>query len=90
MSLAGFSIDFDRIKVEALDAMKLNKAGVMVPEEAIWYNDGEIVNDKDFEGDWEEVGNEHSPYTYFRISSTSKYTRVEDSSFAGLRWSDCS
>lgn len=55
MNLAGFFIDFDRIQVEALDVMKLNKAGVMVPEEAIWYDDGEIVNDEDFEGDWVEV-----------------------------------
>lgn len=54
-SLSGFSIDFDRIKVEALDAMKLNKAGVMVPEEAVWYNDEDIAYDEDFEGDWMRV-----------------------------------
>lgn len=54
-SLSGFSIDFDRIKVEALDAMKLNKAGVMAPEEAIWYDDKDIAYDEDFEGDWVEV-----------------------------------
>lgn len=55
LSLSGFSIDFDGIKVEALDAMRLNKAGVMVPEEVIWYNDEDIAYDEDFEGDWQQV-----------------------------------
>jgi len=54
-SLAGFTIDFDRIKVEALDVMKLAKAGVHVPEEAIYYDDDDIEYDEDFEGDWVRV-----------------------------------
>ncbi|MBK6904234.1 MAG: hypothetical protein IPH04_15895 [Saprospirales bacterium] len=54
-SIADYSIDFDRIKVEALDVMKLAKAGVMVPEESIYYEDDDIVNDEDFEGEWKRI-----------------------------------
>lgn len=54
-SVTGYSIDFDRIKVEALDVMKLSKGGIVVPESAIYYNDDEIVYDEDFEGDWVKV-----------------------------------
>ena len=54
-SLSGFTIDFDRIKVEALDVMKLAKAGVNVPEEAVYYDDDDIAYDEDFEGDWVRV-----------------------------------
>jgi|GEM_PF-1797362 len=45
-----FAFDFDRIKVEALDVMKLSKGGIVVPETAIYYNDDDIANDEDFEG----------------------------------------
>ena len=51
-SIAGCTIDFDRIKVEALDVMKLAKGGIFVPEEAIYYDDDNIEYDEDFEGDW--------------------------------------
>ncbi|MFM8362957.1 MAG: hypothetical protein ACKOA4_09685 [Haliscomenobacter sp.] len=54
-SLNGCSIDFDRIKIEALDLMKLAKAGILVPEEAIYYDDADVVPDEDFEGDWLRV-----------------------------------
>ena len=54
-SLNGCSIDFDRIKIEALDVMKLAKAGILVPEEAIYYDDADVVPDEDFEGDWLRV-----------------------------------
>jgi hypothetical protein len=47
-----YSIDFDRIKVEALDVMKLAKGGIIVPEAAIYYDDGDIAFDEDFEGEW--------------------------------------
>lgn len=33
--LSGFFIDFDGIKVEALDAMRLNKAGVDEEEQGV-------------------------------------------------------
>ncbi|MCB9289417.1 MAG: hypothetical protein H6560_19050 [Lewinellaceae bacterium] len=54
-SVADYSIDFERVKVEALDVMKLTKAGVNVPEEAIYYDDDDIVYDEEFEGDWERI-----------------------------------
>ncbi|NUQ24552.1 MAG: hypothetical protein HUU34_11420 [Saprospiraceae bacterium] len=54
-SLRYYSIDFDRIKVEALDVMKLSKGGIVVPEAAIYYNDDDIVYDEEFEGDWVRV-----------------------------------
>ena len=54
-SVSGCTIDFDRIKVEALDVMKLAKAGFEVPEEAIYYDDDDIAYDEDFEGDWQRV-----------------------------------
>ncbi|HNE30329.1 MAG: hypothetical protein U0U46_20135 [Saprospiraceae bacterium] len=48
-SVSGCTIDFDRIKVEALDVMKLAKAGFEVPEEAIYYDDDDIAYDPDFD-----------------------------------------
>jgi len=54
-SVTDYSIDFDRIKVEALDVMNLSKGGIVVPESAIYYNDDEIAYDEDFEGDWVKV-----------------------------------
>lgn len=51
-SLSSCSVDFKAIKVEALDAIQLNKAGLQVPQEAIYYDDDAIAYDEDFEGDW--------------------------------------
>jgi hypothetical protein len=45
-SIGDYSINFDRIKVEALDVMKLSKGGVVVPEEAIYYNDDDRAQTK--------------------------------------------
>lgn len=53
--IAEYAVDFERVKVEALDVMKLSKAGVDVPEEAIYYDDDDIVYDEAFEGDWEQI-----------------------------------
>jgi hypothetical protein len=54
-SVSDYLIDFDRIKVEALDVMKLSKGGIVVPETAIYYDDDDIAYDEDFEGDWVRV-----------------------------------
>ncbi len=54
-SVSNYSIDFNRIKVEALDVMKLSKGGIVVPEAVIYYDDDNIVHDEDFEGDWVRV-----------------------------------
>jgi hypothetical protein len=53
--LEGYTIDFDRIKVEALDVMNLVKHGIKVPEEAIYYDDEATQYDEEFEGDWERI-----------------------------------
>ena len=37
-SVSDYLIDFDRIKIESLDVMKLSKGGIVVPEEVIYYN----------------------------------------------------
>lgn len=54
-SISNYSIDFNRIKVEALDVMKLAKGGIVVPEAVIYYDDEDIAYDEDFEGDWVRV-----------------------------------
>lgn len=51
----GFRIDFEHIRVEALDVMKLVKHGIHVPEEAIYYDDEATSFDEEFEGDWERI-----------------------------------
>jgi hypothetical protein len=53
--LEGYNIDFDRIKVEALDVMKLVKHGIKVPEDAVYYNDDATQYDEEFEGDWQRI-----------------------------------
>jgi hypothetical protein len=45
--VSGIEIDFSHIKVEALDAMKLAKNGISVPEEAIYYDNDNIILDED-------------------------------------------
>jgi hypothetical protein len=54
-SVSNYSIDFNRIKVSALDVMKLSKGGIEVPEAVIYYSDNDIADDEDFEGDWVRV-----------------------------------
>jgi hypothetical protein len=54
-SVGDYLVDFDRIKVEAMDVMKLSKGGIVVPESAIYYDDDDIAYDEDFEGDWVKV-----------------------------------
>ncbi|MDO8366913.1 MAG: hypothetical protein Q7T20_08965 [Saprospiraceae bacterium] len=54
-SVSNYSIDFNRIKVEALDVMKLSKGGIVVPEAVIYYDDNNNAYDEDFEGDWVKV-----------------------------------
>lgn len=57
-SLEGYSIYFERIKVEAIDVMKLSKAGIYVPEDSIYYDDDDIEFDEEFEGNWERTDND--------------------------------
>jgi len=67
-SVSGYSIDFDRIKIEALDVMKLSKGGIVVPESAIYYDDDDIAYDEDFEGDWVRVDTATKSKTEVRIT----------------------
>lgn len=67
-SVSGYSIDFDRIKIEALDVMKLSKGGIPVPESAIYYDDDDIAYDEDFEGDWVRVDTATKSKTEVRIT----------------------
>jgi len=67
-SVSGYSIDFDRIKIEALDVMKLSKGGIVVPESAIYYDDDDIAYDEDFEGDWVRVDTTTKSKTEVRIT----------------------
>ncbi|MBL7783506.1 MAG: hypothetical protein JNM22_19895 [Saprospiraceae bacterium] len=55
------TIDFKKgDKVKALDAFKLGKAGIMVPEEVIEYDDSDIAYDPDFD-DYEWVRTNTNP-----------------------------
>jgi len=67
-SVSGYSIDFDRIKIEALDVMKLSKGGIVVPESAIYYDDDDIAYDEDFEGEWLKVDTATKSKTEVRIT----------------------
>ncbi len=53
--ISDYLIDFERIKIESLDVMKLSKAGVSVPEEAIYYDEESIEHDEEFEGNWVQI-----------------------------------
>lgn len=54
LTVSDVTIDFERIKVEALDVMKLAKAGIEVPEEVIYYEDNDIVEEESSE-EWEPI-----------------------------------
>lgn len=70
--LEGYNIDFDRIKVEALDVMKLVKHGVKVPEEAVYYDDEATEYDEEFEGNWERI--DYDPIVEQKVSAELKIT----------------
>ena len=59
--IKGVSIDFKGVKVKALDAFKLGKAGIDVPDEVIEYNDADIVHDPEFD-DYEWKRTDIDPY----------------------------
>ena len=67
-SVTDCSIDFDRIKVEAIDVMKLSKGGIEVPETAIYYDDDDIAFDEDFESDWVKIDTTNQSKTEVRIT----------------------
>lgn len=67
-SVRDCSVDFEQVQVEALVAFKLGKAGIEVPETAIFYDDDDIAYDEAFEGDWVRVDTLPSDKTQVRIT----------------------
>ena len=54
--IEGITIDFKNTKVKALDAFKLGKSGIEVPDEVIEYDDADIAYDPDFDDyKWERT-----------------------------------
>jgi len=55
-SIAGFDIDFEGVKVKAMDAFRLGKAGIDVPDEVIVYDDADIAYDPEFDDhEWQRT-----------------------------------
>jgi hypothetical protein len=54
--IEGLTINFRGTKVKALDAFKLGKAGIEVPDEVIVYDDMDIAYDPEFDDyEWERT-----------------------------------
>lgn len=54
--IEGLMIDFKEAKVKALDAFKLGKAGIEVPDEVIEYDDADVAYDPEFDDyEWERT-----------------------------------
>ena len=83
-SVSGYSIDFDRIKIEALDVMKLSKGGIIVPESAIYYDD-DIAYDEDFEGEWVSVDPANKSKTEVRITLQAAFVDAIELGKTGIR-----
>jgi hypothetical protein len=67
-SIKAYTISFDHIKVEALDVMKLAKHGIVVPDEAVYYNDDDIeMDDDDFAGEWKRI--DYDPVYFYKVLS---------------------
>ena len=55
-SLDTYEVDFENVKIEALNAFKLGKAGIDVPESVIYYDDEDIAYDPEFDDyEWERT-----------------------------------
>jgi len=59
--IGGLTIDFKGAKVKALDAFKLGKAGIEVPDDVIEYDDADIAYDPEFD-DYEWKRTDIDPY----------------------------
>jgi len=54
--IEGTTIEFKGAKVKALDAFKLGKAGIEVPDEVIEYDDADVAYDPEFDDhEWERT-----------------------------------
>ena len=55
-TLEGVAIDFREAKVKALEAFKLGKAGIEVPDEVIVYDDADVAYDPEFDAyEWQRT-----------------------------------
>ena len=55
-NIEDLAVDFKGGKVKALDAFKLGKAGIEVPDEVIEYDDADVVYDPEFDDyEWERT-----------------------------------
>jgi hypothetical protein len=60
---SSYAVEFsDSDRVEATDAIKLGAAGVDVPEACIYYDDANIADDEDFDGEWLPIESDVAHY----------------------------
>ncbi|MEQ8702948.1 MAG: hypothetical protein RIC19_03465 [Phaeodactylibacter sp.] len=60
---SSYSVEFsDSDQVEATDAIKLGAIGVDVPEACIYYDDANIADDEDFDGEWVPIESDVAHY----------------------------
>lgn len=52
----------DKDRIEATDAMKIGSLGLDVPEQRIYYDDGAIEEDEEFDGEWVEIASDTEDY----------------------------
>lgn len=58
-----YSVEFSESdRVEATDAIKLGAVGIDVPETCIYYDDANIADDEDFEGEWVPIESDIAYY----------------------------
>ncbi len=59
----GYLIEFiDSDRIEATNAIKLGALGIDVPEESIYYDDDNIVDDDEFDGEWTPIDSDIEHY----------------------------
>lgn len=60
---SGYSVEFSESdRVEATDAIKLGAIGIAVPEENIYYDDENIADDDEFNGEWTPIDSDIEHY----------------------------
>jgi hypothetical protein len=58
-----YSVEFSTSdRIEATDAIKLGAIGIDVPEACIYYDDANIAEDEDFDGEWVPIESDIDHY----------------------------
>jgi hypothetical protein len=58
-----YSVEFSASdRVEATDAIKLGAMGIDVPEACIYYDDANIADDENFDGEWVSIESDVAHY----------------------------